>query len=170
MSHQDVQSVVISDPFRFAADLRSLGGEVRIAALERLADFLANTDGVVSYRIDGSVDEQGKPRLRLVADGRLELRCQRCLEGMSWDLVLESVLQPVRPGQGIPDEELEDDEVDAFEVEADLDVIGLVEDEILLALPIAPRHENCDQPRPVNGEGKQSPFAVLAGLRGGGKA
>lgn len=170
MSHQDVQSVVIADPFRFAAEARSLGGKVGVAALERLADVVASAEGEVDYRIDGSLDEQGRPRLRLVASGRLELRCQRCLEGMSWDLALETVLQPVRAGQEIPDDELEDDEVDAFEVESDLDVIGLVEDEILLALPIAPRHENCEQPHPANGEGKKSPFAVLAGLRGGGKA
>lgn len=170
MPHQDVQSVVIADPFRFAAEARSLVGKVGVGALGRLADLLAGTNGEVQYRIDGDTDGQGKPRLRLVASGRLELRCQRCLDGLGWDLALESVLQPVRPGQDIPDEELEDDEVDAFEIESDLDVIGLVEDEILLALPIAPRHEQCEQPRPADGEGKKSPFAVLAGLRSGGKA
>lgn len=147
-----------------------MAGKVPVAELGRLVDVLVGREGVVEYRIEGFVDDQARPRLRLVANGRLELRCQRCLEGMGWELALESALQPVRPGQGIPDEELEDDEVDAFEVESDLDVIALVEDEILLALPIAPRHENCAQPRPDDGSGRKSPFAVLAGLRSGGKA
>ncbi|WP_065340207.1 YceD family protein [Azoarcus olearius] len=170
MSHPDVPSVVIADPFRFAVEARSLAGKVGVAALERLADALAGTEGDVEYRIAGSLDKQGKPRLQLIVKGCLELRCQRCLEGMSWALAVDRVLQPFRSGEEIPDEELEDDEVDAIEVESGLDVVGLVEDEILLALPIAPRHESCGPAGQEGADGKASPFAVLAGLRGGGKA
>jgi uncharacterized protein len=46
-----------------------------------------------------------------------------------------------------------------------MDVLALVEDEIVLAVPIAPRHESCDAPRPSDGVKKESPFAALAKLR-----
>ncbi|HHW65861.1 MAG TPA: metal-binding protein, partial [Rhodocyclaceae bacterium] len=81
-------------------------------------------------------------------------------------LRVDTLLQPVRSGQPIPDEELEDDEVDAIEIDGGLDVMALLEDEILLALPIAPRHQVCEAPRPEGGASKESPFAALASLRG----
>jgi uncharacterized protein len=166
MSEQSVQSSHIADPFRFAAEGRSLAGEVAVARLGRLADVLTDDAGIVTYRIDGRLDAERRPELRVTAQGVLNLRCQRCLGAIAWPLDLEVVLQPVRAGQPIPDEELESDEFDAIEVGDELDVVGMVEDEILLALPIAPRHENCDSLRPDGGTVKESPFARLATLRG----
>ena len=166
MSQYGAKSRVILDPFRFAADYRSIEGEIPVQALERLADQLVEHDGVVGYRIDGTLGDDRKPRLSVTIEGLLKLRCQRCLGGYDWKLDVVTVLQPVRPGQEIPDDELEDDEVDAIEIDGELDVPALVEDEILLALPIAPRHVECEPPRPEDGAEKESPFSVLAGLRG----
>ena len=166
MSEQSVQSSHIPDPFRFAAEGRSLAGEVAVVRLGRLGDVLTDDAGMVTYRIDGRLDAERRPQLRVTAQGVLNLRCQRCLGAIAWPLDLDVVLQPVRAGQPIPDEELESDEFDAIEVGDGLDVVGMVEDEILLALPIAPRHENCDSLRPDGGAVKESPFARLAALRG----
>lgn len=169
MSQQGIPSRVISDPFRFAAEERSVQGEVAVADLLRLSDALASSEGSVLWKLEGALVGDGarrEPRLRLTASGPLDLCCQRCLGGLPWMLGLDSRLHLVRAGQPIPEEELEDDEVDAIEVEGDLDVLALLEDEILLALPVAPRHENCDAPRPVGGASKESPFAALASLRG----
>ncbi|TAH42143.1 MAG: metal-binding protein [Betaproteobacteria bacterium] len=168
MSQHGATSTTIADPFRFAADGRRIDGEVDVAKLERLADNLADTAGVLRYGIEGSLDEERRPRLRLNVSGGLVLRCQRCLGGLAWPVDIGVTLQPVRKGDEIPDEELEDDEIDALEVGADLDVDALVEDEVLLALPIAPRHDDCQPPRPEGGVEKESPFAKLAALRGGG--
>lgn len=93
------------------------------------------------------------------------MRCQRCLARLEWPLDIEVVLELVKPGQPIPEDELENDEFDAIEAAPDLDVLALVEDEIVLAVPIAPRHESCDAPRPVKGSEKESPFASLVKLR-----
>ena len=169
MSEQSVQSSYIADPFRFAAEGRSLSGTVAVAQLVRLADALADDSGTVTFAVVGRLDAQRRPQLRVTAQGVLNLRCQRCLGAIAWPLRLDIVLQPVRSGQPIPEEELEDDEVDAIEVDGDLGVVGMVEDEILLALPIAPRHENCDSLRPDGGTVKDSPFAKLSALRGTGK-
>lgn len=170
MSNQDSKPGYIADVFKFATEQRSLAGKVQIASMQRLVDQLTDTAGVVEYRIDGSRTPENGPRLQLKIDGRLMLRCQRCLGGLGWDLAVSTLLQPVRAGQEIPDDELEDDEVDAIEVGDDLDVLGLIEDEILLALPIAPRHDECGTLRPEGGVEKKSPFAVLAELRDKGNA
>lgn len=170
MSNQDSKPGHIADVFKFAAEQRSLSGRIEIAAMPRLADLLTDTAGIVEYRIDGSREPDIGPRLKLSIDGRLMLRCQRCLGGLGWDLAVSTLLQPVRAGQEIPDDELEDDEVDAIEVGDELDVLGLVEDEILLALPIAPRHDACGSLLADGGAEKKSPFSVLSGLRRSGSA
>lgn len=139
-----------------------------MSGLDRLADGLVDTSGSLRYRIEGFLDAERRPRLNLTVSGDLVLRCQRCLGGLEWPVEIDVSLQPVRDGQDIPEEELEDDEFDALEVGEELDVIALVEDEVLLALPIAPRHDDCQPPRPDGGVEKESPFAKLAALRGSG--
>ncbi|MCL1825186.1 MAG: YceD family protein [Betaproteobacteria bacterium] len=160
----------IIDVFRFAASSGALKGEVPVARLTRLSDRLADDEGMVCWQLSGSLDAEGKPRLDLVTDGRLVLRCQRCLGGLDWNLAIRATLLPVRVGQDLPDDELENDEVDAVEVDGDgqFDVLSLVEDEIILALPIAPRHPDCGMPEAAGANGcvcGQLPFAALAGLR-----
>lgn len=158
----------IADVFRFAAEGGGLGGEVPVAVFGRLADQLVGESGILRWRVEGSVDAGGEPRLEVRADGRLVLRCQRCLGELDWVLALETVLRPVRVGQELPEDELENDAFDAFEIDGEVDVLSLVEDEILLALPIAPRHAECGTPEksePVDAR-RESPFAMLAGLRG----
>lgn len=160
----------VVDVFRFAAEGGALAGEAPVMAFGRLADQLAERGGMVRWRLLGSLDADGKPRLTVEVSGQLALRCQRCLGALQQPLAIAAVLQPMRPGQELPEGELENDEVDAIEVDGALDALSLVEDEILLALPIAPRHEDCGAPRRTEtdgGAGGKSPFAVLAGLRGG---
>jgi uncharacterized protein len=50
------------------------------------------------------------------------------------------------PGEEWPDDDLADDSADAIEAEKALAVLSLIEEEVLLALPIAPRHEQCEPP------------------------
>lgn len=164
------QRSVIQDPFKFAAEGRRLTGSVPLAELGRLADVLIERDGDVVYEVSGDIGADRKPRLVVSASSMLVLRCQRCLEPMRLPLRVQSVLQLVRPGQAIPDEELEIEEFDAIEATPDMDALAIVEDEIVLAVPIAPRHEDCDVPRPSDGAEKESPFAALAKLRKSGDA
>ncbi|MDR2014778.1 MAG: YceD family protein [Azoarcus sp.] len=162
----------IADIFRFAAEGSALEGEVPVVRLDRLSGQLAATEGVVCWQLSGSLDTEGKPRLCLGISGQLVLRCQRCLDGLDQDLAIEAALLPVRAGQDFPEDDLENGEVDVIEVNdnGEFDVLSLIEDEIILALPIAPRHADCGMPGgPGTGGGGargQSPFVALAGLQG----
>jgi len=160
----------IADVFRFAAGGGALEGEMPVARLGRLLDQLVGNEGVICWRLSGCVDGEGRPRLDLAVSGRLMLCCQRCLSGMDWELAVRTALLPVRSGQDVPEDELENDETDAVEVDSDggLDVLSLIEDEIILALPIAARHVDCGMPGATGTNGsarRESPFAALAGLR-----
>jgi len=159
----------IADVFKFAAGGGVLEGKVAVACLDRLLDQLAGSEGEVCWELSGSIDAEGRPRLDLAVSGRLVLFCQRCLGGLDWELKIETALLPVRAGQDLPEDELENDKVDAVEVDGEFDVLSLVEDEIILALPIAPRHADCGMPGEAGTNGgvrRESPFATLAGLRG----
>jgi uncharacterized protein len=167
MSQQGVNTVLLTDPIKFARDGRVLSGELAVAGFARLVDQLMGAEGSVAWKLVGEMGVDRKSRLHLTASGSLRLRCQRCLEGFDWPLDLSSSLLLVPVGQPIPDEEMEDDEQDVIEAVADMDVVALIEDEILLALPIAPRHDDCKVPRPEGGSERKSPFAVLAGFKHG---
>lgn len=156
---------IIPDPFRFVAEGRTSSGRVAVAQLVRLADVLLGTEGEVTYVLSAESGPDGEPFLRLTASAALVLQCQRCLDAMAWPLELDSLLALVKPGTEIPDDELETEAFDTIEAMADMDVLTLLEDEILLAVPIAPRHEHCESPRPLGGAEKESPFAALAKLR-----
>lgn len=159
------QQCVIPDAFKFAADGRRLDGTIPVAECSRLADMTASAEGRVAYVLGSSQGVDGKWQLELNVSGSLQLVCQRCLSEMQWPFELSSTLLLVKPGEEIPEEELEDETRDAIEVHPDLEVKQLVEDEILLAVPIVPRHEQCEIPQPVGGVTKKSPFAVLSGLK-----
>ncbi|MDR2839557.1 MAG: YceD family protein [Azonexus sp.] len=156
----------INNPFAFARDLRVLEGRLEVAGLERLHDLLAETGGTVFWHLEGERGQRGESLLRLTVSGGLLLACQRCLGATPFDLDIDSLLALVPAGAELSQEELEDDSRDFLPVEHDLDVAELVEDEILLALPVAPRHEKCGLPGVADDGGRVHPFAGLAGLKG----
>jgi len=138
---------------------------VGLDELPRLAELLTTTAGSLSVRLEGWRDEQGKSWLQLDIAGEPVLCCQRCLGGMKYPLAIRSRLQLIAPGADWPDDDLEDDSADAIAADAELNVLSLVEDEVLLALPIAPRHEQCESPSASASGNGSSPFAALADLK-----
>lgn len=152
------------DSLEFAHGSRVIEGAVSLTRLPRLAEQLLDLGSSLAVRLQGWRSE-GKSWLRLVVEGRLVLQCQRCLDGVTVPLGVDGVLQLIAPGEAWPDDELVDDSADAIDAGGELDVLGLIEDEVLLALPIAPRHEQCELPRAAgNGYGSSS-FAALAALK-----
>jgi uncharacterized protein len=138
---------------------------VGLDELPRLADLLATKAGFLSVRIEGWRDAEGKSWLLLNITGEPLLCCQRCLGGVSFSLGISSRLRLIAQGEAWPDDDLADDSADAIAAEPALAVLSLVEDEVLLALPIAPRHEQCEAPA-AGAEGNgSSPFAALIALK-----
>ena len=171
----------------FARGAAVLQGEWPAASLPRLAEAAAPEAPAsgwpaVRWTLTG---EKREPRrgeeqlwLHLEAEATVSLTCQRCLQPVHEPLKFSRWFQFVQ------DEALAasldaDSEDDVLVLTRALDAQELVEDELLLALPLVPRHEVCPQPLPQPGadfsdeedeEARPNPFAALAALKGRGPA
>lgn len=155
----------VIDSLEFARSGKELRGEVPVAELERLADGLYDRSGNLRYLLVGQTDGRQRLRLRLEVAGTINLRCQRCLERLPYPVALDSRLLLLEEKAGGAEADIED--LDAVAVNPELDVWSLVEDEVLLAQPMAPRHDDGECQAVVRGDKDPAaaPFAVLAGLK-----
>ena len=137
-----MQSSVINS-LKFAAEKEQLCAQVPVADLVRLADTV-QPDGALDYAVTGDVDSHGRPRLHVTVQGTVTLQCQRCLGELRHEIGIDNLLWLVSEKEfeaRQDSEELSDpDEPDCITAGSELDVLALVEDEILLALPPYPRH------------------------------
>lgn len=156
----------INDAFLFAREARVLQGTLAVSGLERLHDLLAEVSGDVAWHLEGMRGARGEFLLRLTASGTIPLACQRCLSAIPFQLEVDNLLELVPADADLSQDELEDDSRDFLPVEKELDVAELVEDEILLSLPVAPRHERCVLPGAADAGERINPFAALAGFKG----
>lgn len=153
------------DSLQFAREKRRMAGELPVSSMSRLSDILAEDCGTLSWVVSGDCGDDHKPFLVLEVAGELQLKCQRCLGALQHGLKIKSRLQLVPRGAPWPDEDLEDDRSDPIEAMEDQSVLQLVEDEVLLALPIAPRHQSCMMPGIDDESVVASPFAALRTLK-----
>ena len=156
----------VIDGFEFASAGASLRGALSIRDFPRLHDMLAGHEGEVAYEVDGVRDGRGRPALRLKLRTRLELRCQRCLEALPFEVQADEVL--VLGTQAEIDAEPDDvHAADRVVAAKEMPVRELVEDELILALPYAPRHAGCSARASTDAAEKVSPFTGLRGLMRG---
>lgn len=159
------------DSLKFAAEGQSVTGSIALSQMPRLADVLSNHAGHLDCVLSGFEERRFgavKLGLHLRITGRLALHCQRCLAEVMHECAVDSHLLLIPPGVEWPEEELEADDYDAMPADNALSVLALVEEEVLLALPIVPRHADCQLPADADsgaGNDSRSPFAALAGLK-----
>ncbi len=127
------------DAIRFARAGESCSGEVPIADRDRLLDLLADDQGTINFLVRGEL-AGGRPTLHLTIEAVVKLVCQRCLEPYDQSVKIDSRLPIARNEAELERWERDDPLLDALLADQALDVLALVEDEILLGLPVAPRH------------------------------
>ena len=158
------------DGFAFAREGGALQGVLPVSELTRVHDQLAVVSGEVRFSVQGKLMKTvigvGEPQLRLQIRGILQLACQRCLGPIAFDLDVDSLFLLVSEDAELTQDEIENDSCDVLPVGRELDLAALIEDEILLALPVAPRHGRCDMPGDDEAGERANPFAVLTGLKG----
>lgn len=159
-----------------------LAGQDLLLNYERL---IAETNGLGaqnaltwSARFELQPDATGEPQvsLQLAVGVVLPLTCQRCLGAVDVPVQIDRLFKFVDTEAQA---ELEDDESpeDVLVSSRDFDLQALIEDEVLMDLPVVPRHDTCPvaiklaaadidfEDAPV----KPNPFAVLAGLKDPGQ-
>ena len=131
------------DPWRFCRDGQSWETRSDVAAFPRLAHEF--TQGTLFCRVVGRVDQRGSLSLQLMVSGAMELPCQRCLGNMPYKVEVERTLYLARNEaemerlDALPDS----DAIQAGEI---LNLVDLVEDEVLLSLPLATMHAEGECP------------------------
>lgn len=155
------------------ADTRRLfQGEVAVAEMPRLVEVLQDSEGQVAVSLEFGTDEEGLRFMRGRVQGEVTLLCQRCLEPMQQQIDNSFALALVRS-------ETEADALPSHYEPLLLDgkplfLRDVVEDEMLLALPIVPRHppqecearlESSEADTEQDGGKRLNPFASLADLK-----
>jgi uncharacterized protein len=97
--------------------------------------------------------------LHLRADSAVGLACQRCLQRMVVPLGIDRRLFFVAGEDAAASLDAESDD-DVLALEAFLDLRSLIEDELLLALPLVPRHEVCPEPLPRSRRPRRRPRRI----------
>jgi uncharacterized protein len=160
----------VIDNLEFARHGSVLQGELAIARLDRLQALLFSSQGLLNYTLSGKTGAKGESLLECCIDGRLVLQCQRCLEALEYPLHVVSTLKVVKGLTQFDDVGDEDEAVDSIPASAAMNVSALLEEEILLNLPISPLHAPgaCREQsgaKSVKDE-RTNPFGALAALKG----
>lgn len=152
----------------------TLDGGLPLDALPRLLAALAAPEGSLRVRLRLTPDAECLGRLQGRLDGELQLTCQRCLQPMPWTLAAPFELHLF--GSEAEEERLLERTEPVLVEDGQLALHEVLEDEALLALPLAPLHpdggcagaagetsagEVGDNDRP--GDSRPNPFLALKG-------
>jgi uncharacterized protein len=164
----------------FAEDGGELSGAAPVRDFPRLAQEArgAADDRPVHWSARGEMRNPGHVQpeiwLHLQAETVLPLTCQRCLEPVEVPLKVDRSFRFVADEDTAAAEDDESEE-DLLALSRSFDLLELVEDELLMDVPVVPRHEVCPKPVQLSAEdpdfeeaGKpDNPFARLKVLKGG---
>ncbi len=152
---------------------RSFEGTLPIASMPRLCEVLAGTEGSVQFELDFGRDALGISYVDVHAQASLALVCQRTLEPFVMPIAVTArlgLIKHERDEAGLPP----DCEPLLVAEDGRLNPADVIEDELLLALPLVPVNPDSKLPDQVTGsdpagvageERPENPFAVLRELK-----
>lgn len=154
----------------------SWAGEVSLQEFDRLYTHLSPTAQPQNPTLKLTIEltkKDGTVWLDATVQGVLWLDCHRCLDAMSEIVNAEYKTAIVRKDSELPAlEQMQADYVLWSEVWHDermLPVFDMIEDELILSLPLSSTHEDCqmavDSTGELTEESKENPFAILASLK-----
>jgi len=144
-------------------------GRIALARLPRLSSLVIPDDAEIEVTFEFTINLYQHPSIKGHIDTELQLECQRCLQPMAHKLSLDFDLLI-----DASDEDVQSFKIDTvFSDEGYLDVYEVIEDELILALPLISMHEDsaCNKnwtadTLPDDIEPENNPFAVLQTLKG----
>jgi uncharacterized protein len=157
----------VLDAWRMVSARRQFEGTLPLSAFPRLRDSLLDVDGECRFALEFGRDAMDQPYVEVRADAELPLQCQRTLErylhrvrlvqqlGLITSEAQESALPEHMEPLLVPES-------------GELKAIDLVEDELILALPVVPINPDSSLPDSAwlhEEEEKQNPFGVLSALK-----
>lgn len=146
-----------------------------LPVFSRLLEFIRHSEefdeSEIQVALNYIVDDEGRFLISGKLSGLVLLTCQRCLQGVEHKLYAEFKVQVLNELEEGGDRELTGAELDVvLAQEWQLDLLSLLEDELILSLPLVAFHEerNCNESLVALQEAvkhKPSPFAELEALK-----
>lgn len=162
-------SAFVIDAFEFCRSKGYCEGVTPVAQMTRLAADCADPSGEITWSIQGGQTKQGYPSMTLSVEGEVNLVCQRCLGPFAYHIDSSTMLVLGKDDADADEieEVLDDESIDVIVGSHEADLRQLLEDEALLALPQAPKHEVCPDTKLIDSlkSDKVSPFAALKSLK-----
>ncbi len=147
-------------------------GDVPVSDFARLADLLVSQSGLVRVSLQAAFSADRHPSMTIRLAAHLEQSCQRCLQPVTVAINHEHTVAWVADAAALERLDALEENLDAEAVEylpmpdsSRVMTLALVEDELMLSLPIVPMHEECALPVTVADSGEEHPFAALAQLK-----
>lgn len=144
-----------------------LKGVFTPAELERLEGAVADERGELRFEVAAALDRQCRKAVSCIIEGFVFLICQNSLEAFRHEISIRDRLILVDDESGLPPVEEEGEDEDYVVADEPLDVRDLVEDAVLLSLPMIPRKPGAQgvAEKEAQEEPRASPFAALASLK-----
>ena len=163
----------VLDAGRMVAARRGFEGTLPLSSMERLREALCDDEGEARFEIEFGRDALQVPYVELRVQAALPLTCQRSLQRFLQPVQVEQRLALLEGGTDV--EAAEAGLPPGYEPlllppDGMLRPAELVEDELILAVPVVPMAPGTeaverDWPMPGAEAGKASPFAALAALK-----
>lgn len=157
----------VIDPLRLADEGARLCGELKIQGMPRLTGLCADAQGTASIDWQFERSTQGLRQMYGPVRATVRVICQRCLQPFTLTISADTRLVVLNPG-----ETGANDEADVLEAKP-WPLSELVENELLLAMPMIPMHAPGECPAGIPGAGeagrsdRRNPFAALGKLKRG---
>ncbi len=159
------------DPLKCLEQNTEFSGSIAVAKLKRLQGFLQNDSGEAQVEIHFDRDEQGTALLSGQCQAQVQMTCQRCMKSVEVDLEHDFELAIV-----VSDEKAKHlpKQYEPVICEGDsLELLPVIEDELILSLPMFAYHHECDDNElkakeelaPIETEAQSNPFSVLEQLK-----
>ncbi|MBR9866460.1 MAG: hypothetical protein GYB20_08865 [Oceanospirillales bacterium] len=158
------------DPRKLADRGVRIEGDAELALLPNLVTMLTDSQGKVSVDLQFDLDELRIRTIKGTADTKVYMACQRCLEPVEVDVEAKfnlAIAPTEEHAKNLPRY------YDHLIVAGDeLELLPMVEEELILSLPIVPFHNDCsvqtsfgEAATTDNETDKPNPFSVLASLK-----
>lgn len=155
------------DPYRMAKNKQTMQGSIPVARMLRATKLLASDSGELTYSLLFDADNDGCCYIAGELHGALMMRCQRCLQTFLKEIKCSFKVSPVL--NDAEAKELASDYEPVIVEDDKLEPASLIEDELILALPIVVMHEidqqGCKKILADKTQELTSPFQVLQELK-----
>jgi uncharacterized protein len=159
----------VIDGFAFSRQGEHREGDAAVADLSRLQKECADRSGTLHWSLTGGTHQMGYPQLTLAVSGVVQLMCQRCLMPFAFEIDSATVLVQAKDDVSADEIEIviDDESIDVIVGSKTANIVELIEDEALLALPLAPKHQICPDGAALKAarDTTELPFSVLKDLK-----